>query len=371
VPGAGLEHPPRLLGAEHPLLAEDVAEARQARLGRRRHDLLAHQVDVPAAIGAVLGRHLVGGEQGRHQVDRVAAPAAAIARELLELAVRSTARSRSSPRRSWCRGRASGRGDGGRSRTARPRRRRGWRRPSTGCRRRPRRSPGRWPRPAAGRTRPRAPAQGRCVWGSTNPGTRVPPAPSSRSASGSSPNRRPALLGEPTKTIRPSRQRTSASRSRSTRDWSGPRGRRAEGGRDLGETGDEQVGHGGWSVAQGAGDGAGRGVAAPVVVRSGAVVASGWVVACGRAGGCREIGPAGREWRTRSDKGWGRGGCLSSGNRSALGGRWGAGAALRGDGASSPVVAQRHGERRRRASRPTSTRRSGPRPRSNQGGCAP
>jgi hypothetical protein len=66
------------------------------------------------------------------------------------------------------------------------------------------------------------------------------------------------------------------------------------------------------------------------------VVASGWVVACGRSGGGRRdrTGGAGVEDAERS--GWGRGGCLSSGNRSALGGRWGVGAALRGGGANRP-----------------------------------
>jgi hypothetical protein len=52
-------------------------------------------------------------------------------------------------------------------------------------------------------------------------------------------------------------------------------------------------------------------------------------------GGWRDrTGGTGAEDAERS--GWGRGGCLSSGNRSALGGRWGAGAALRGVGANRP-----------------------------------
>ncbi len=73
VADAGLEHPARLLGGEHPVLAEDVAEAGEPCLGGGRHDLLADQVEVAArGPGAVLGRHLVGGEQGRHQVHRVA-----------------------------------------------------------------------------------------------------------------------------------------------------------------------------------------------------------------------------------------------------------------------------------------------------------
>jgi hypothetical protein len=52
-------------------------------------------------------------------------------------------------------------------------------------------------------------------------------------------------------------------------------------------------------------------------------VASGWVVACGRAGGWREIGPAGREWRTRSVRGGDAAGACRPGTGRRSVGDWG------------------------------------------------
>jgi hypothetical protein len=76
--------------------------------------------------------------------------------------------------------------------------------------------------------------------------------------------------------------------------------------------------------------------AGPVVEaeRGGGGFGAGGGVRTGRWLARDRTGGAGVEDAERS--GWGRGGCLSSGNRSALGGRWGSGAALHGVGANRP-----------------------------------
>jgi hypothetical protein len=52
---AGLKYAPRLLDAEHTLLREDIAEARQSLAGDLRDDLLAHEADITIRIACVLG----------------------------------------------------------------------------------------------------------------------------------------------------------------------------------------------------------------------------------------------------------------------------------------------------------------------------
>ena len=169
-----LEDPPRLVGAEHALLAEHVAEPRPA-VGRDARQLLVD--DVPdVGLGAVrpgaeLGRHGVGAEARRDDVDR-ALPAERVGdleEPELGLEVEPVAGLRLDRRDAVAEHLVE---PAPAVRQQRPRSsRRGSPRPSTGSRRRPRGCRGSR-RPAGGgrSSSSREPANSRWVCGSTRPG---------------------------------------------------------------------------------------------------------------------------------------------------------------------------------------------------------
>ena len=146
---------PALVDAEDALLAEDVAEHREARARRPRGSSRRSAAPGSARGSRGARRDLVRAQEGRHDAARDGARPRRGSPRGCGSRRRSRDRSRSSPRRSWCRRAASRRA--GRRRAPRARRRgRARRRDGLARCRRPRpRSPGSSRRPAAAGSRRR------------------------------------------------------------------------------------------------------------------------------------------------------------------------------------------------------------------------
>ena len=182
------QHAPALVHGVRALLAERVAERWPASRRRARRWSTPRRGSAARSPsgGAWRGRYVAttsGRSSSWPDRDRGV--------ELAHLGVLRRGRSRSSPRRWWCRTRSCGapapRPRGGSAPRCPPR----WRAPWRGCRRRAGRSPRRRrPRARSAYSSLRSPSQARCVWASTKPGITAAPCASMSTTSADSGGKR-------------------------------------------------------------------------------------------------------------------------------------------------------------------------------------